>query len=483
MRVIYDCTIILESETVEYEPTRQLLAGHRYPSLATLPSANSIHYDIGRQGSLTDIRQALHEDTRSLRRRSNLSALSSADSEDEEVARGLHDMLVEDEDQDEGEITMTDHDDLPDDIRTAIDRIVEGASADLPGDIQLIATSESPDGGYVELVRSRTTDQIFEITTTTTTTETKTVVRIGAPGHADQRVVAQRSQPGLGRTRSVRDLTATLSHGESVETGVNGEERTVEDMLEEAEWVEVESLLRDTRGEAPSAEELPEASNGQSVAAISRFDTLSHPEEGRQRLTVVLKTVTQRLTHRKQVFRRLRPETPTHRDVREIEWEQPLQTVQASPVASPSKRPGAVKRNLLAAKPKRTNSTSLIMGPSASAPRSSAPATPCGAAMASSASAHASSSASPPPLRPPSPTLRRPKSATSMRSVFTTHQHLETSLQAPEDSEPKPNNFPHAHLVANLRRFMRYSSAACACPTTLQQNRLICAQMGRRLCA
>ncbi|KAK4051312.1 hypothetical protein OIO90_004793 [Microbotryomycetes sp. JL221] len=54
--------------------------------------------------------------------------------------------------------------------------------------------------------------------------------------------------------------------------------------------------------------------------------------------------------------------------------------------------------------------------------------------------------------------LRRASSIHSMRSTFTTCKH--TASSPTEEPEPKVSNFPRRHLVDNLQRFMRYSSAA-----------------------
>lgn len=64
----------------------------------------------------------------------------------------------------------------------------------------------------------------------------------------------------------------------------------------------------------------------------------------------------------------------------------------------------------------------------------------------------------PPAPSPLPPRLRRAPSVQSMRSVVTTCKH--TSATPMEEPEPKAANFPRQHLVANLQRFMRYSSAA-----------------------
>ena len=45
-----------------------------------------------------------------------------------------------------------------------------------------------------------------------------------------------------------------------------------------------------------------------------------------------------------------------------------------------------------------------------------------------------------------------------MRSVITTCTH--SAASPAEEAEPKASNYPHQHLVTNLQRFMRYSSAA-----------------------
>ncbi|KDE05852.1 hypothetical protein MVLG_03795 [Microbotryum lychnidis-dioicae p1A1 Lamole] len=55
----------------------------------------------------------------------------------------------------------------------------------------------------------------------------------------------------------------------------------------------------------------------------------------------------------------------------------------------------------------------------------------------------------------PVPKLRR---AESMVSIVTTCKHSQATPM--EEPEPKASNFPRQHLVANLQRFMRYSSAA-----------------------
>lgn len=55
------------------------------------------------------------------------------------------------------------------------------------------------------------------------------------------------------------------------------------------------------------------------------------------------------------------------------------------------------------------------------------------------------------------PRIRRAPSLQSMRSIVTTCKHAASPT---EEAEPKASNFPRRHLVENLQRFMRYSSAS-----------------------
>ncbi|GAA6003345.1 hypothetical protein JCM10207_000286 [Rhodosporidiobolus poonsookiae] len=365
-----------------------------------------------------------------------------------------------------------------------------------------------------------------------TTTTTRTTVR-AVESHSSSVPAQQRAlMPGTLFPTDDSDYEET-------------DEREVD---EEEEWVELATVV--SPGAETARDDLPSSPNGgaarrkkRSVASLSRVETIEHPEESRQRLQVVLSTMTKKFTQRKRTVRRISPAPPASSG-------RTSRAASYSPAPSPGpslgiKRRWPVSRRSSVSTSASTSSSSNTVRPTSPTPPpppekkgkasvlkaavskafrqrnqqrgyssgsategeggwatalSEAP-TPmlspteeAPAALAEEAAApdtsflasFATPSASPPASiapssrsirsppslhnlasgpfnapKPPStePALRRAASVQTLRSTLTT-----TCTHAPrsasEEREPKSGNYPHRHLVENLQRFARYSSAA-----------------------
>ncbi|GAA5891465.1 hypothetical protein JCM5296_006543 [Sporobolomyces johnsonii] len=227
--------------------------------------------------------------------------------------------------QDEGPV---DKEELPEEVRIAL-RVIE--EQDLPsgsnGERRVVRPLKGGQrldaGGYSYEIE-------IEETTTTTTTTVRTVEELGAA-----RVVAQRTKE---RVPLAPRQAQQQGGGDGDELMVDAEEE------EEEEWVEVSTMFADgLRGRSTShrspqkegqpkskprydgememevyedvVQQLPSAANGKqgrgSLAMLSRQETIDHPEESRQRLQVVLSTMTKKFTQRKRTVRRLSPSSQT----------------------------------------------------------------------------------------------------------------------------------------------------------------------------
>ncbi|GAA6001778.1 lipase family protein [Rhodotorula paludigena] len=375
-----------------------------------------------------------------------------------------------------------------------------------------------------------------EETTTTTTTTVRTVEEVGEPSQVVRRQTSAR-MPGtllLADSSACGSVTGasddelpylTPGADEDQGPGARGDG--------EGDWVEVASMFSPTPslrryadGSTSSdiemyddiVQQLPSAVNGADevgeaaskwghLAGTSRQEAVEHPEENRQRLQVVLSTMTKKFTQRRRTIRRIvsgshsrsssQSPAPGSSSPRKRRWHRshsrtgsfssgrptPNDVLPPSPSASSSQsRAGrvfqALSRGWRKSEPLGTatppNSTAVTPGedetpiagesgdyfaPRSVDLRSASPGLPLDQVCEPSP---LTPSASPRP--PPSPTtskrnnLRRTTSVQTLRSTVTTTCH--TASSPTDEPEPKRSNFPHQHLVSNLQHFAKYSSAA-----------------------
>ncbi|GAA6048137.1 hypothetical protein JCM3770_003679 [Rhodotorula araucariae] len=380
-----------------------------------------------------------------------------------------------------------------------------------------------------------------EETTTTTTTTVRTVeevARVDAGGSAGRQL------HGVSRRETRPRMPGALFALESSESAPQTDDANEDEGIafdsdatasgrkvkaDGGDWVEVGSMLspatsRDAASDtemlngAGGARRIPSAPNGEArsaaprwanLAGRSRQETLEHPEESRQRLQVVLSTMTKKFTQRRRTIRRVvssshvgsrshsrsasqSPAPGTHK----LRWPRSSSRHDSfssttrpdiHPPTSPSPSNNSPKpktRNVL-----RTLSsgwrgerrTTTPPNSDASAATSDvetalgegsdyfdsraddsptrSPGTPL-APEANLRSTGVQTGSTPPtsPTMGPKRSLRHTTSVQTLRSTLTTTCH---SASSPLDEpEPKGGNFPHAHLVSNLQHFARYSSAA-----------------------
>ena len=239
LRVVYDCTIVIEGQTEMSQDYMNQTSPEKKGLRRRSESSSSI---------MTDVRGAVES---SESRRGSLSLSSQADDEDEDenVVTELVELIGgNDLSGDEGE------DQLPEDVMAALRRVQgEGESQ---FDYQI---------------------QVEETTTTTTTTvrtrESSNTSPVKPPGRLPREWTSQ--------TYTTNDEDRLMEGNAVFENG---------HVVHEDEWVEVSTLVSgsDHDGdETMSDVEAPSAFNGKdSVATLSRQDTIDYPEEGRQRLQV-----------------------------------------------------------------------------------------------------------------------------------------------------------------------------------------------------
>ncbi|BGP37517.1 hypothetical protein JCM10449v2_001423 [Rhodotorula kratochvilovae] len=377
----------------------------------------------------------------------------------------------------------------------------------------------------------------IEETTTTTTTTVRTVEEV-ARGEGRPRVVRRETRPrmpGALRLESSESAPQTDDGDEDEEMAYDSDatasgRRATGD--ESGDWVEVGSMLspavsrhsgasdaamrdaRDVTREIPSApngEAKSAASRWANLAGLSRQETIEHPEESRQRLQVVLSTMTKKFTQRRRTVRRVvsssrvgshshsRSASQSPAPAHKRRWHRSSSRngsfssatrpdLHAPPSPSPSNSsPKSRTRSVFRALSRGWRSergTTTPPNSDASAATSDvetahaeesdyfdsrggvdssslSPGTP----RASDADLRSTGTQTSPPLAPPptSPTgpkrsLRHTTSVQTLRSTMTTTCH--TASSPTDEPEPKSGNFPHAHLVSNLQHFARYSSAA-----------------------
>ncbi|KAM0751552.1 hypothetical protein T439DRAFT_324739 [Meredithblackwellia eburnea MCA 4105] len=310
LKVVYDCTILLEGESekdfslfdfgrgIEGEDEEPFVSA---PSPLVRSREPSIQFDRRSEISISEGRRSR-------------SRSVSVNQEEEEITHELVQLCGTDEEESEDESP-----DLPEEVELALREVQESGA--FLGDGKRVVLS--PSSGYQ-----------YEIETEETTTTTTTIVRtMGLSSDEIPRTIARRTRPLIS------------SNGEPG----SPTEGTIEELLEEEEWVEVTSQTADG-AERPTVDEqlggisqIPSATNGalrHSVATLSRQDTLDHPKESKERLQIVLKKMTKTFTQRKRTVRRIdvdsRGTSPVRtprsksadrssgkarrRDVRDLEW-------------------------------------------------------------------------------------------------------------------------------------------------------------------
>lgn len=258
LRVVYDCTIVVEGQ------------GERDVSPNCAGSGTTA--SMSRRGSddvlMTDVRSEL-EATAS-RPRTRQSSANAA--EQAEIVEELAQLCGGSSDEGES-LEGLDADELPEEVRQALREVQAGQGT---GKLVIKAGPDDAEYGY-EI-------EIEETTTTTTTT-----IRTAATGGDLPRTISR-------RTRALPQSGGRLDAGlksPSARSRV-GDHMVVEEEeeLQEDEWVEVATMfsggeMADDAEMFDSVGDIPGAFNGeQSVATLTRQDTLDHPEESRQRLQV-----------------------------------------------------------------------------------------------------------------------------------------------------------------------------------------------------
>lgn len=250
------------------------------------------------------------------------------DEEGQEIAYELTQMLGEDEEEEE----IVGGDDLPDDIKAALLQVARGDGDAHGMEVLSTRSQDHPSANEgVRLIQMNGAAALFEVTTTTTETTTTTTVKTSAPIQGSSSDQAY-SDDVPSRPMSARRHRTSSSRGK-IETTFNSpltRSKSVTEasqLFREDEWVEVASRLsqRPRSHSRPSRHSImdidfdgpddgPTSSSPRksgymtpsvSVGALARQTTLESPEEGKQKLQVVLRTMTKKLTQKRHTVRRL----------------------------------------------------------------------------------------------------------------------------------------------------------------------------------
>ncbi|GAA99922.1 uncharacterized protein L969DRAFT_46990 [Mixia osmundae IAM 14324] len=435
---------------------------------------------------------------------STLSIVDIDAEDDEEIMHGLEELIGSDDDG-EGEVLL--------EVKRALAEVARGKS--IPDGLELVSRRHGDDGEEVKLVRSTRFDALFEIETTTMT-QTTTTIRSHVPLGSTDGAPSSRSRlprtgclPDLNHLSSRNiDMRGTLQARRTSDDAVHTEQDT-EDYIRE-EWTEMQSIV-----DSPNVSVLRSKASHRlggslqpspSIAMLCRQEAVDDPEESGKKLQIVLKSITNKLHQRKRTFRNSnltspessRPASPVKGSriksdkIRELTTNEaddnspPRQKALAGRIASTSQKAFNAAKTSLNVSPTRKRSSSRRRQKPDTAPRTEGTA-PAVATIHSSALEVPAFGKKPFPsekargdgglaaglrlpasrkadtrqaLSEPSTPRLTARSTGSSQSIHTTHSHVETRTSHATDQQPKPTNFPHAHLVANLRRFGRYSSAA-----------------------
>ena len=449
-----------------------------------------------------------------------MSEYGEEEDEEQEITYELKQMLGEDEEQEEVE----GGDDLPEEVRAALLQVARG-DGDAEG--MEILSSQRRDlpaaNEGVRLVQMTGAAAVYEVVTTTTETTTTTTVKTTAPMPAndpkDQPVESNESSfPATGsyrhRASSSRGKVETvfdtpLSRSKSV--------TEASQLFREDEWVEVASRISQGRPRALSRPQPMEVDDDDerpksgyvtpSIGALARTTTLESPEEGKQKLQVVLRTMTKKLTQRKHTVRRVDEVFQDAYPHHQVEWKQgsaqsAMEGLDAPPKKALLRTLGGKAKKALTKSPsafdlrkknggKRRASKTAGRGASSSVTSSpsqrpaddqssdSAPGTPAEGSVPFPVTEDGDvAMRSPTPI---APRLREPEHATSSQedvflgspprrgpSIGSTRTqrtsrlhrtHLETNAVS-SGPEPPMAVYPKGSLVKCLSKYMRYASAA-----------------------
>lgn len=248
LRVVYDCTIVVEGEG-ERDFSREEM-GRRTGQGTT---------DV----MMTDVRSEL-EATRPRTRTSSAPGTESMEivNELEQLCGGEEGGAQEEED-------------LPEEVREALREVQAGQG--------MRKRVVRAGGGYEYEIE-------LEETTTTTTTTIRTVDASSTPDDSNSlRTLSRKTKDRAGPLPTISASPSSAGRESMVVEEEEGE-------MQEDEWVEVSTMFGPGEGPASGGEDeemydrvqdIPGAFNGkQSVATLTRQDTLDHPEESRQRLQV-----------------------------------------------------------------------------------------------------------------------------------------------------------------------------------------------------
>lgn len=416
LRVVYDCTIVVEGQgEVRMDYTQDS------------PQKTGRKRSISNESIMTDVRGAVESHSR---RQSHVSEADDEGESGDEVVTELVSLIGSQNSSGDEE------DQLPQEVRAALKDLQEGK----------MSKCQSQFGKFEIEV---------EETTTTTMTTVRTRESTGSSPRKPRRSVEPEQIP-------------TQDYAE----------------IQDDEWVEVTTSRAES--DVDDDEQMGEsAAMENSVASLSRQDTVDHPEEGRQRLQVVLRTMTKKFTQRKRTIRRVdvasRSSSPVgfgprrtassedksrqrRAGSRSQQWSNGQDSINTDHVSDDVSSDSTAKgKNITGGISRVFSRAKQSFGripsgenlpPRAIFAKSSKPASK----ISSPHSATTGTFSPPHHASAPPPNLRRTSSMQSMRSVITTCKH--SAKSAAEEPEPKAGNYPHEHLVSNLQRFMRYSSAA-----------------------
>lgn len=264
LRVVYDCTIISEGRA---EVTPDYMNQDQNQSPVKSPTGRKRTETS--ESIMTDVRGAVESNSR--------HSLSRPESEDEseteeDIVTELEQLIgSENSSGDEGE-------ELPAEVRAALEGLQAG-----PEGVRVVRAS-----------RFNYEIEVEETTTTTTTTVRTRGATTDSPPRTIARTIRDRTLPHVAtlfaEDSSSSDEGETLTRRVALDALKSG--ATVVEELQEDEWVEVSTIVSSEGREGDdedmgTARGLPMEFNGrQSVATLSRQDTLDHPEQGRQRLQV-----------------------------------------------------------------------------------------------------------------------------------------------------------------------------------------------------
>lgn len=264
LRVVYDCTIISEGRA-EVAPDYMNQDQNQSP----VKSPTGRKRTETSESIMTDVRGAVESNSR--------HSLSRPESEDEseteeDIVTELEQLIgSENSSGDEGE-------ELPAEVRAALEGLQAG-----PEGVRVVRAS-----------RFNYEIEVEETTTTTTTTVRTRGATTDSPPRTIARTIRDRTLPHVAtlfaEDSSSSDEGETLTRRVALDALKSG--ATVVEELQEDEWVEVSTIVSSEGREGDdedmgTARGLPMEFNGrQSVATLSRQDTLDHPEQGRQRLQV-----------------------------------------------------------------------------------------------------------------------------------------------------------------------------------------------------